>query len=61
MVTTTTVTHPAAQAAAPTCNCLTKEYLPDGNILFKDLCTKEAAMTVNAPQEQAEASGPQAR
>ena len=31
-------TTPAVQAAAaPTCNCLTKEYLPDGNLLFEDL------------------------
>jgi hypothetical protein len=27
-----------------TCNCLTKEYLADGSVLFKDLCTKEAAV-----------------
>jgi hypothetical protein len=39
-----------AYAASPTtvtpstCNCLTKEYLADGSVLFKDLCTKEAAV-----------------
>lgn len=27
-----------------TCNCLTKEYLADGSVLFKDFCTKEAAV-----------------
>ncbi|HKA82024.1 MAG TPA: hypothetical protein VKD43_18430 [Xanthobacteraceae bacterium] len=27
------------------CNCLTKEYLPDGGVLFKDLCTKEMAVS----------------
>ena len=40
--------HPAYAAtttvrSAP-CNCLTKEYLQDGSVLFKDLCTKEAAI-----------------
>jgi len=34
----------AASTPAPaSCNCLTKEYLPDGSVLFKDLCTKEQA------------------
>ena len=46
----------AAYAATTTvrsapCNCLTKEYLPDGSVLFKDLCTKEAAVSP-APQPQ---------
>jgi hypothetical protein len=27
-----------------TCNCLTKEYTQDGQVLFKDLCTQEMAM-----------------
>jgi hypothetical protein len=35
----------------PTCTCLTKEYLPNGAVLFKDVCTNEAAM--NPPNEQA--------
>ena len=40
----------AAYAATTTvrsapCNCLTKEYLADGSVLFKDLCTKEAAVS----------------
>jgi hypothetical protein len=26
------------------CNCLTKEYTPEGAVVFKDLCTNEAAM-----------------
>lgn len=33
--------------AAPTwnrCTCLTKEYTPEGAVVFKDLCTKEMAM-----------------
>jgi hypothetical protein len=40
----------AALPAAPvpvSCSCLTKEYLPSGAVLFKDVCTKEAA--VNPP------------
>jgi hypothetical protein len=34
----------ATVRSAP-CNCLTKEYLPDGGVLFKDLCTKEMAVS----------------
>jgi hypothetical protein len=33
--------------SAPTwnrCTCLTKEYTPEGAVVFKDLCTKEMAM-----------------
>jgi len=33
----------AAQAAEP-CNCLTKQNLPDGSVLFQDICTKESAI-----------------
>jgi len=32
------------QRTADTCSCLTKDYLPDGSVMFKDLCTKEAAV-----------------
>jgi hypothetical protein len=40
----------APAASRQPCNCLTKEYLPDGNVMFKDLCTKEEAMmTQEAP------------
>jgi hypothetical protein len=35
-------------ATAP-CTCLTKNYLTDGSVLFKDVCTKEAA--VASPDE----------
>jgi hypothetical protein len=53
------VTYAAAVRPA-TCNCLTKEYLEDGTVMFKDLCTKEMAM--NPPvQEQAQGPGPQAQ
>lgn len=39
---------PAAPAYVPpapagNCNCLTKEYTQDGNVVFRDLCTNEAA------------------
>ena len=37
----------AAYATAPTwnrCTCLTKEYTPEGAVVFKDLCTKDIAM-----------------
>jgi hypothetical protein len=35
------------------CTCLSKEYTPDGRVLFKDLCTNEAAINppVIAPQQ----------
>jgi hypothetical protein len=29
------------------CTCLTKEYTPEGAVLFKDVCTNEAA--INPP------------
>ena len=35
-----------------TCNCLTKDYTPEGTVVFKDLCTKEMA---SAPGEGAPA------
>ena len=38
----------AAQAAPAPCNCLTKQNLPDGSVLFQDICTKESAIA--APQ-----------
>jgi hypothetical protein len=39
----------AASAPAPTCTCLTKTYLQDGSVLFKDVCTTEMAI---APADQ---------
>jgi len=42
------VSAPATQRVVANCNCLTKEYLEDGSVLFKDLCTKEAAMATPA-------------
>jgi len=44
-------------ATAPTgnrCTCLTKEYTPEGAVVFKDLCTKEMAM--NPPEIPAPAA-----
>lgn len=35
---------PVAAAPAPSCTCLTKTYLQDGSVLFKDVCTTEAAV-----------------
>ncbi len=37
---------PAAQTAAAPCNCLIKRNLPDGSVLFEDICTKESAIAV---------------
>jgi len=34
---------PTARQSEP-CNCLTKEYLPNGSVLFMDRCTKEEAI-----------------
>ena len=45
-------TAPRICVAGP-CTCLSKEYTPDGAVLFKDLCTNEAAINppVVAPQQ----------
>ena len=44
--------RPVVYGAAPVitpnrCTCLTKEYTPEGAVLFKDICTNEAA--INPP------------
>ena len=42
--------RPVIYSAAPTvnrCTCLTKEYTQEGAVLFKDICTNEAA--INPP------------
>jgi hypothetical protein len=45
-----------APVAKDNCNCLTKTYLEDGSVMFKDICTKEAA--VATPEElKAQAAG----
>jgi hypothetical protein len=38
----------APQVVQAPCNCLTKQTLADGSVLFQDICTKEAAIA--APQ-----------
>ena len=60
---TKVVTTPVVQpVVGNNCNCLTKEYLKDGSVLFKDVCTKEAAMaTPDELKAQAQAPAPQAR
>ncbi len=47
------VAYVATQTVAAPCTCLTKEYTPEGAVLFKDRCTNEAAMNppVLAPQQ----------
>jgi hypothetical protein len=47
--------NPAPVATEP-CNCLTKQYLDDGSVLFRDICTKEAAMATPAEEAQIKAS-----
>ena len=53
---TAAVAAPAYAAVAPKpapCTCLTKEYTPDKQVVFKDRCTKEmAAAPVGGPQQQ---------
>ena len=45
---------------APTCNCLTKQYQSDGSVLFRDVCTHEAALaTPDDLKAQAQAAAQQ--
>ena len=44
----TVITATSPAVASEPCNCLTKQYLDDGSVLFKDICTKEAAMATPA-------------
>jgi hypothetical protein len=44
VVATGIATRYVAQPTWNKCSCLTKEYTPDGAVVFKDLCTKEMAM-----------------
>jgi len=44
VATARTVSAPVTTAApAAPCTCLTKTYLQDGTVMFKDVCTNEAA------------------
>ena len=49
----------ATRVAGP-CTCLSKEYTEDGRVLFKDLCTNEAAINppVVAPQQSSSIDPP---
>jgi hypothetical protein len=50
--------HLVQRPVATTCNCLTKEYTQDGQVMFKDLCTQEMAMAPvpgAEPQKSSEA------
>src|SRR5476649_2835610 len=42
------------------CTCLTKEYTPEGVVVFKDLCTKEMASAAvdGGPAKASEAEAP---
>jgi len=42
---------PAAAPAAAPCSCLTKQNLPNGGVLFQDICTKQSAIV--SPEEAA--------
>ena len=48
------VARPAVAAVPGPCTCLSKEYTPEGVVVFKDRCTNEMAMTpppAAAPQQ----------
>ena len=47
-------------SVAGPCTCLSKEYTPEGAVLFRDRCTNEAAMNppAPAPQQSGEAEPP---
>ena len=53
VVTGAVASAPVVTAPAAPCTCLTKTYLQDGSVLFKDVCTTEAAI---APPDQAKAA-----
>ena len=55
-----TVGYTVARPVAGPCTCLSKEYTPDGRVLFKDLCTNEAAINppVIAPQQSSSIEAP---
>jgi hypothetical protein len=56
------VSTPVVTVPTGPCNCLTKKYLEDGSVLFKDVCTKEAAIaTPDELRAQAQGAGPQGR
>jgi len=50
----------ARAATQGPCTCLTKEYTPDGIVVFRDLCTKEMASgpVDGAPTQSGQATDP---
>ena len=49
--TTGVATYSAYAATTGSCNCLTKSYLENGTVVFKDLCTQEMAMNPPADKQ----------
>jgi hypothetical protein len=49
----------ASTPATSTCTCLTKQYTPQGAVVFKDVCTNEMAMNPPANASPAVDAGPQ--
>lgn len=43
---------------AGNCNCLTKDYTPEGKVVFQDLCTKEMASAPVAGSEPKTSEAP---
>jgi hypothetical protein len=56
-------TYIATRRVAGPCTCLSKEYTPEGAVLFKDRCTNEAAMNPPPapPPQQTGSLEPQAQ
>ncbi len=49
----------ARPAVAGPCTCLSKEYTPEGAVLFKDRCTNEMAMNPPIQPQQLSQAAPQ--
>jgi hypothetical protein len=43
---------PSYRPAPAACTCLRKTYLPNGAVLFQDVCTQESAMNPPADMPQ---------
>jgi hypothetical protein len=56
-----TAEYSVARPVNGPCTCLSKEYTDDGRVLFKDLCTNEAAINppIVAPQQTGENDVPE--
>jgi hypothetical protein len=52
-------TYAATTPTTNRCTCLTKEYTPQGAVLFKDVCTNEMAMNPPVNASPAADTGPQ--